>query len=338
MTRVSIGDMAQAFLLRRQGTDLKTALNTLTGELSSGRKSDLAAAVSGDFRSLAGVEHSLSTLASYKTATDEAALLATTLQKSLETVQTLASDLAPALTSAGTTGGATNVATSAADARQKLFTAVSALNVRVADRYVLSGAATDRKPILGAEDILTALSGAIAGQTTVSGIQAAVTAWFDAPPGGGGYRDVIYGGSAAALPPFAIGEGDTAAISLTATDDTIRQTLKGLSLGALVANGTLAGDPAGRAQLVRAAGDTLLSATTDIVTLRANLGSVEQHVATTATRNAAETTSLQITRNTIVAADPFETASELEAVKTQLETLYTLTARLSRLSLTDFLR
>ena len=55
-------------------------------------------------------------------------------------------------------------------------------------------------------------------------------------------------------------------------------------------------------------------------------------------RNGAETTSLQIARNGITAVDPYETASRLEATRQQLETLYTLTARISRLSLVDFLR
>jgi flagellar hook-associated protein 3 FlgL len=39
-----------------------------------------------------------------------------------------------------------------------------------------------------------------------------------------------------------------------------------------------------------------------------------------------------------MAVDPFEAASELQTVQTQLETLYTITARSSRLSLVAFLR
>lgn len=338
MTRVSIGDMAQALLLRRHGTELKSTINTLTAELSSGRKSDLAAAVSGDFRTLGGLEHRLSTLASYKTATTEASLFSGSLQASFEAVQTIVADLGPAMTAAGTTGGATGVATTGADARQKLFSAVSALNARIGDRYLLSGAATDKKPIVGAQEILNALNAAVAGQTTTAGIVSTVTAWFDAPPGGGGYIDTVYGGSAAPLSPFVIGEGESATVATTASDETIRKSLMGLSLGALVAEGALGGDPAARAQLIRTAGEVLISSTSDLVGLRANLGSVEAHIATVATRNAAESSALAISRNDIVAADPYATASELEAVTTQLETLYALTSRLSRLTLTDFLR
>jgi flagellar hook-associated protein 3 FlgL len=337
MTSVSIGDMAQAFLLRRQTTAVKADLSRLTEELGSGRRSDLGAAVGGDFRTLAGIDHSLAVLASLRTATSEAAQFATALQGALETAHTLAAGLSPALTSAGTTGGATHVATAAFDARQKLHSAVAALNARAADRYLLSGTATDQKPILGSDQILTALNAAIAGQSTAAGVIAAVAGWFDAPAGGGGYLDTIYGGSAAPPAPFPIGEGDTAAIGLTAATPEIREVLKGLALAALVAEGALGGDLPARAALLRTAGETLLTATAGLTERRADLGSVEAHIDHIATRNAAQTAALELARNGIVAADPFATASEIESVRTQLEMLHVMTARLSRLSLVDFL-
>ena len=156
--------------------------------------------------------------------------------------------------------------------------------------------------------------------------------------GGGGYLDAVYGGSAVPLAPFAIGTDDVASMTITATDDTLRGTLKGLALAAMVAEGALPGDDTGRALLVKTAGQMLMTANTDLATLRGNLGSVEGHISDVATRNGAEASSLEIARSDIIAADPFSTASELEAVKTRLETLYTLTARLSRLSLADYLR
>lgn len=338
MNNVSIGDMAQMFTLRRSNADMKTQLQRLTAEMSSGQKADLAEAVSGDFKALAGIEHTLSVLKAYHTATSEAVLFTGALQNALETTQQLASDLAPTLASAGTSGGTIHVNTAAFDARQKLHSAVSAMNVRIGDRYLLSGAATDRKPISGAQDILNALSTAITGQVTASGVITAISGWFDAPLGGGGYLDTAYGGSAVPLAPFAIGTDDMASMTITATDDTLRGTLKGLALAAMVAEGALPGDDTGRALLVKTAGQMLMTANTDLATLRGNLGSVEAHINDIATRNGAETSSLEIARSDIVAADPFSTASALEAVRTRLETLYTLTARLSRLSLADYLR
>ena len=325
-------------MLNRQNHELKSQLQRLSTEMSSGKKADVAAAVSSDFKALAGIEHSLTTLDAYRTATTEAQLFAQTLQTAFDTTQTLASDIAPTLASAGTTGGVATVNAAAQDTRQKLFSAVSALNVRIGDRYLLSGDATDQKPISGAQDILDALAVATAGQTTATGVITAVDTWFNAPPGGGGYLDTVYGGSAVPLAPFAIGANDQAAVTVTAADDTLRTTLKGLALGAMVAEGALAGDNTGRALLMKTAGQTLMSSNSNLADLRAGLGSVEGQINDVATRNTAETSALEMARNGIVAADPFSTASDLEAVRTHLETLYALTARLSRLSLADFLR
>lgn len=337
MNYLSVGDMAQAFQMRRHNAALQTHLANLSEEMTTGTRADLAEAVSGDFRVLAGLDRSLATLKAYKTATDEAALVVQTVQSALETSQDLASDLAPSLLSAATGGSPTLVDTTAGDAKQKFATVVSALNTRVADRYLLSGTATDLKPISGADAILAALATATAGQTTASGVAAAVAAWFDAPTGGGGYLDTVYGGASTALAPLQIGPGEEATLDLTAADPAIRDLLEGLALGALVADGILPGDQTGRALLLKTSGEALIASGNDMAALRARIGTTEAQISDAATRNSAESSALDIARTGLIAADPYDTATALEAVQTQIETLYALTARLSRLSLTDYL-
>ncbi|MCB2094407.1 MAG: flagellar biosynthesis protein FlgL [Rhodobacteraceae bacterium] len=338
MNYISIGDIAQSFQLRRHNVQLQRHLQQLSEELTSGVKADLAEAVSGDFKVLAGIDRSLQNLAPYHTATTEAAQITASLQESFAVIQDMATQLAPGLLGVATSSDPALVDTLASDARQKFRAAVSTLNTQVGDRYLLSGAATDQKPLAGSQDILDALSLAVAGQVTASGVQAAVAAWFDAPAGGGGYLDTVYGGSASTLAPFALGEGDSALLDVTAADAPVRDMLEGLALGALLAEGVLSGFPAERTALATSAGESLFAANGQMAALRARIGTVEAHIDTAATRNAAEKSALEVARAGIVAADPYDTASALEAVQTQLETLYSLTARLSRLSLADFLR
>lgn len=338
MNYLPVGDMAQAFQIRRHNVELQRHLTRLTGELTSGVKADLAEAVAGDFKALAGIDHSLEAFRAYKTATDEAELFTGALQTAFDTIQIMTTDLAPGLANAAATGTPLIVDTAAMDARQKFHSVVAALNTQVADRFLLSGDATDQRPILGSQDVLDALMVASTGQVTGAGIASAVAAWFDAPSGGGGYLDMLYGGSATPLSPFQIGPGDQAAMDITAASPEIRDLLKGIALSALVAEGALTGDQSGRALLVKTSADALFSANDGMADLRARLGAVEAHIADTATRNAAESSALEIARVKIIAADPYETASALEAVQSQIETLYTLTARLSRLSLADYLR
>ena len=74
------------------------------------------------------------------------------------------------------------------------------------------------------------------------------------------------------------------------------------------------------------------------VTLAARIGTVEAQIEAARTRNSAEETALGIFRSEIGSVDSYEAATRLEQARSQLESLYLITARVSRLSLTEFLR
>ena len=86
------------------------------------------------------------------------------------------------------------------------------------------------------------------------------------------------------------------------------------------------------------AGQQLLSTEEGRITLSARIGTAEAQIETARTRNAAEETALGILRSGIGSVDPYEAATRLETVRAQLESLYLVTARVSRLSLTEYLR
>jgi flagellar hook-associated protein 3 FlgL len=165
-----------------------------------------------------------------------------------------------------------------------------------------------------------------------------VAAWFDAPSGGGGFLDTVYGGSASPAGPFAVGDGAAVAFGVTAADPGIRDTLEALSMAALVDGGAFAGQTAARSQITRLSGEALLSAEGRLTELRAGVGQVEAALASAAARIAAEDTATALARASILAADPYATATALTDAESRLETLYTLTARLSRLSFAEYLR
>nr|WP_254449254.1 flagellin [Ruegeria sp. HKCCA5491] len=56
------------------------------------------------------------------------------------------------------------------------------------------------------------------------------------------------------------------------------------------------------------------------------------------TRNSAARTSLEYSRNELIAADPYQTVAQLQTVQFQLESLYSVTVRNANLSLVNFLR
>lgn len=109
-------------------------------------------------------------------------------------------------------------------------------------------------------------------------------------------------------------------------------------MAALLDRGILSGNTTGRQDLAQRAGLSLLTSADERAHLQAHLGRHEAQLSAAETRNGAETSALDIARASILSVDPYEAASQLEATQTRLETIYALTARLSRLNLVDFLR
>ena len=86
------------------------------------------------------------------------------------------------------------------------------------------------------------------------------------------------------------------------------------------------------------AGETMITSQGELAVLQAHIGTVESRIEDAKIINSAEGAALDLARSEMLGVDPYETATKLENTQTQLETLYALTARLSRLSLVDFLR
>lgn len=335
MSYVSIGDMAQTYMIRRQNSDLKATAATLATELSTGQTSDISKRFSGDYSVVSSIETSLTSLGTYKSAANEAGQFASAMQLTLENFQDRTTTAMSSLLLTGNSASKTQIESTATDVRVQFDAAVTSLNTQVGGRSLFAGIATDGPAMASPDVIIEDLKLAIAGATTAADVEAAVDTWFDTP--GGGYDTVAYLGSDTPLTPFQIGLGEQADISITAADSEIRDTLKGLALAALISEGALSGDVSEQALLLQSAGESLLTAGDNQTIMRASLGSAEAHIENVVTQTTTEIAALEIVRTELLAVDPYAAASELEAVQTQLETLYALTARMSRLSLVDYL-
>jgi flagellar hook-associated protein 3 FlgL len=335
MTSLSHGDLAQSFLLRRQNLATKTEMQALQNEVVTGQSRDITAKVRGDVVPLAGLDSTLSRLDGYQTLAREQLLSLGAMQTALNTMHDLSSNLAEFLIGASTGVLESRVSAAGTTARSNLETVVSALNTRFGDRSVFSGMATSSPALADSTTILDAAEAAIsaAGAVSVGDIDAALSAWFDSPSG---FEAEVYMGGAA-LAPLAIAAGESADMNVTARDPAIKATLKGLTMAALLDRGLLAGQPAARQDWANKAGLSLLQTNTDRAHLTGRLGGVEAQIEAAAARNSAEASSLRIVRNDITTVDPYEAASKLQDTQSQLEKIYTLTARMTRLSLMDYL-
>lgn len=336
MNTVSIGDLANTFTIRRQTSGLKADLNRLASEMTTGRKADLGASLAGDFGPFAGIERSLRALTAYSTANKEAAGMLEASQLALGNVQSMGRDLSAAVLTASNTEDPVMIGATAEDARQKLSAVVSSLNTSYAGRSLFGGAATDRPALASGDTMLAELATLVAGETTAAGIVTAVDSWFD--DAGGGFETAGYLGSSNDMGPLMIAEGETVAVGLRADDQVMRDTLKGYALMSLIAEGALDGDGGEQAALAGAAAGKMLAADGDLTDARARIGAVEARVEDAQARNAAETSAYELARNELIGADPYDTATELQSVYAQIETLYTVTARISGLTFTDYMR
>jgi len=338
MTYLSVGDMAQSYLMQRHNVQIKSTMTRLTEELTTGVQKDLGAAVKGDFSALAAIDLSLARIGSFSQVTTETELFADTQQNALAVLQDQADSVGATLVSAAATTQDEMIRSVTGDAAQRFDSIIAALNVSVAGRYVFSGTATDTPPLASSDDILGALAVTIAGLGTAQDIASAVSDWFNAPAGGGGYIDVAYQGSSTTLAPQQLSSTDTVELATTALDPDVRELLQGFAMAALVGRNLVPSDPELRAQLSRTAGEQILTSAGPLTATRAAIGTAQEAIATAQARNTSESAALELSRGQIIGVDEYDTATALEALQSQLETLYTLTARLSGLSLTDYLR
>ena len=335
MNTTGVGDLAQHLTLRRQNTDLKQQLNVLGDELASGRASDLAAALQGDYSYFADVERSLSINNSYKNSIDEAVLFTSTMQTTLDRIQTVSAGLGSDVLTAAASNSAVSFGAVSLGAQEDLRALVSSLNTSVAGRSLFGGTATDTAPLMLADDMLDELRAAVSGLTDATSIQTVVDDWFNAP--GGGFETLGYQGSDTNLSPFQLAQDETVQFDLRADSAEIRDLLQQTAMAALAGDSGLGLAADVQRFLFLDAGTALMGTQAGITETRAGLGFVEERIEESLVRNSATKSSLEIAKSNMVGVDPFETATRLQNVQSQLESLYIVTARLSRLSLADYI-
>ena len=331
----TLGDLAQSFMLQRRGAALKHDIHRLTQELSTGRVADTKSVLAGNFSYLTDIERDAKALQGYKVATTEAAQFADTMQNTLERIQDNSSDLSNAMLLISTSAVETILPQVVADSRANLGNLVSSLNVDFGGRSLFAGAATDTAPLVSDDAILTGLTAAVAGQTPAADIFAAAQAWFDDPAG---FRAAVYQGSDTSLSPFALSDTDRLSIDIRADDPVLRDLMMNTALGAIVSDAALGLADTIQRDVIAQAGQNLLGGQDQMTKLRADIGFSQSRIEDVSTRNAVQTTSLEFARSALLAADPYETATKLEDVQFQLQSLYSVTVRLSELSLLNFMR
>ncbi len=323
-------------LLRNLLTDLRGAADVRREEAVTGRLADPALALGGRISEPLGIERALADIAEYRQSIALAETRAGATQIVLGEIAALVDDLANqtqlGLQSA-TTGGLETVAAVAEDG---LIAAVSALNTRVGGRSVFAGDDGDQPALASAATIRAEVVTILEAAPDAATAEADLTIAFNAA--GGLFETTLYGGGAGDAPAAEIAPGERVAHQTKADAPAIRDVLRAVAtLSAAYAPDTALA-PADRERLAEAALATLRNSVDPLNRLRAEIGSAEARIETVRARQVAEETALTAQYNAFTGADTLVAATELQAVEGQLEILFLTTARLSGLSLVNFLR
>lgn len=334
MGQFTIGDLSQSTLMRLQSTRMKTELLQLTQELSTGMVTDVGAHLRGDVGYYADVEKNLRLLDGYDLAANEANQFADATQAALERISDLlASSIESALPAAASAFQDIRDHAST-DAWNDLETVIASLNTKSVGRSLFAGVATNSQAMIPADDLLTSLKASLPPITDPASLATAVGDWFSDPAG---FDAVAYLGSTTDIAPVLIGEEVTVQMSVRADDDRLKAVMEGLVLSVLATDPDYGFDVEQQTEAFNNATTKMLSGQALLTGMQADIGAAQERIETTKVRNASARISLEEARLLLVGADAFETATRLDDVQVRLESLYAVTARMSRLSLVNYI-
>ncbi|WP_375260345.1 hypothetical protein [Palleronia sp.] len=334
MTVTTIGDLAQTFKQRTVGNRLHRDLGTLNFELTTGLKRDVAKAVGGNTGPVASIERALTHLEAQSTAVKEASIFAGATGIALSAMSTRIEGIDLGAMTITHETSALQIDGLAKSARIAFVGMISDLGTQTAGRPLFGGASGNAQVTRGAEDIMADLVSSLAGATSAKDIKDGVTAYF---ADGGPFQTKDYVGVPVDLAPFDLGDGSRVEVGVRADDPAIREALAEVARIAVLGEGLPVSHEA-RADVLSGGVTGLLQGQNKLIGLEAGVGLATASIDDAKVRIGTERNGFELARLDLLAADPYDTAIRLKQTENQISMIYTLTARLSELSLVSYLR
>jgi len=314
--------------------DTREAIARLSAELSTGRIEDVPEALRHDFSALGLAERDLALSDGLRLSIAHGQRVTQAAEHALQGIATeldeVRDDLVPLIT-----GGAPTDLGGLAQASWNSFDrVVSLLNTRQDGGAVFAGGRSDTGAAASAQDLRSDLQAIAALATDATDLTARIGAYF---ADGGDFQTNRVPPGAPASYGFRLAANEIATVDARGDDSEFRAALATIASVASVAGSAFAMDDDARQFLAIDATPALLSATDGVTNARAEMGRLGARTDTAGELLTAQVRQAEVARSDLIGADPFETATRLEQEVARLETIYTLTARLSRLRLTDYL-
>lgn len=318
--------------MSRNVADLKNRADVVRTETVTGRHEDITAHTKGNVGQAHLLKKAVDDVAAYQENLTFAIGRASATQTSLDSITTDSSRISTSALAAAERDDFAVLRTSANEARAAITTIFAALNGSVGGRALFGGDVAEQFPLTSPEQLLTDIETIVGGAADAATAEALIDTYFNDPAGG--FATNIYQGGAGTAPEVEIAPGLRIDVSAKANDQSIKDMLRGLVSLAVFENAGFAD-----AQAFAQDGATrALESESSFIELRARIGIGETRLEVARSRYADEEAALTTLFNQQTARDPFEAASQLKLLESQLESSFLLTARLSQLSIANYLR
>ncbi|WP_298915598.1 flagellin [uncultured Algimonas sp.] len=317
----------------RQNALIRSRLETAGQEAITGKRSDVVAATNGRVgdaflldKAAADLDRQRGTAKLAKSRMDTAAGAITLIR---ETVTGLGAEGRVTLSQ----GGPNDIVLLADNAADRLAQTMSALGRRSGTRHLFSGTNTVGGPLAATETLQAAVNAEIAAAPDAASAIAAIERYFN--DAGAGFETDIYQGSVEDGPRLHISD-DLSYDPIPKGDDPLfRDIMRGY---AMIAGATQFASKADRIAMMDAGLSLLEKAGDSAIVMETRLGAAQQSLERATESFDREASLIAIAQNDMLGRDPFEAASEIQALEQQLQASYTVTGRLGSLSLANFLR
>ena len=332
MSRINVPDIVSISQMSRIVANLKSRADTTRSEAVTGRYEDITKATNGDVGSAHLLKKAVEDVQAYQKTLTLGENRATRTQSVLGQLSVESNRIATEVFAAYGRGDQAQLQTNAADARVAIYSIFASLNTIDGGRAAFGGDVTDRAPLNSPDDFLADIDAIMSGALDAVDVEAQLNTYFNDPLGG--FAQSVYRGGENPSPSVEIAPGIRINVSAKADAQPIKDLLRGLAEIASFPNASFA-----NAEVLASSGAARsLSADTNLTELRAVIGAGEARLTAAKDRYADEEAILTTLFNEKTTRDPFEASSELQQLELQLEASYLLTARLSRLTIADYLR
>lgn len=333
MKAVGVPTLLAAQKLAASSTAIRRDIDVLRTELTTGRVTNLTTSLGAQIEDAFNLRGALGAVNFQKQSLSQAALVSTSAQRILTALGEGGAALAADAIAANGRSDENALAVLATEARDKIRNAFLSLNARAGGQSLFAGDATDRPALSDADVFLADIAAIYAAAASPAAFEADLDAYFNDPAGG--FQSSVYIGGSGSAPSIEIAAGERIQVTLRADDQSVRDLLRGL---ATVAAAGAAPPSTLRDSALLSGAARVISGSDALVLRRAEIGIAEKRAAELAPLIEAEETALTQAFNALTSRDPLEAAARLQSLETQLNASLVIAARLSQLTLANFLR